>query len=462
MSKSGQVPFSPWLTSAMAGPTPASALLHSATMVAAGAYALARLEPLLSGVGWFGPVVVAVGLATALVGGVVASVREDAKEVLAASTAAQYGLMFVAVGAGHPGVAMLHLVAHAVLKSQLFLSTGIAIEAVGSRSLGRMRLGGHLRTAAWTAAVGAAALAAVPPLGAGWTKEEVVAAGASSSTLVAVLVATAGGLSAYYATRLQLLAWGSNGDEGPRQLVRGPHRTEHVATIALAAASVVAGLLWVPSLGEYAVAAVGGTPPEGKAWEVVLSLTLLALGAYAARVVDQRDSSLAVALTPAGRVAGRWFGLRDLARVAIADPLGRSAAVLARFDDRVVDRGVELVARFAGVASRLLRVVAEVRVDGVVEGVGAISKGLARSGTQLSESAVDGIVQGAAGFGQRLAQVTAGLVERSVDAVVSVVAVLAQRAGEDTRRTQTGLVHHQFTIIAIGLAVAVAAALAGR
>lgn len=434
-SKSGQVPFGPWVTSAMAGPTPASALLHSATMVAAGAYALVRLQPQLVEVSWFGPAVVAIGLVTALAGGVVASVREDAKEVLAASTSAQYGLMFVAVGAGHPGIALLHLVAHALLKSQLFLSTGLAIEAVGSRSLGRMRLGGHLRTAAWVAAIGAAALAAVPPLGAGWTKEEVVAAGAASGTLVAVLVAVAGGLSAYYATRLQLLAWGGDGD-GPRQLVRGPDRTEHGATMALAAGSVALGLLWVPSFGEHAISVVGGTPPEGKAWEVVLSLTLLGLGAYVARVVDQRDLALAAAFTPTGRVVGRWFGLRDLARIAVADPLARSATALARFDDRVVDRGVQLAAATADVASRTLRRVAEVRVDGVVEGVGAL--------------------------GTRLARLGADLAERGVDAVVGGVAVLAQRAGEDTRRTQTGLVHHQFTLIAVGIVVALVAALVGR
>ena len=435
VSKSGQVPFAPWLTSAMAGPTPASALLHSATMVAAGAFALARLEPLLAPIGWFGPVLIGIGLTTALAGGIVAAVRADAKEVLAASTSAQYGLMLVAIGAGHPAIAMLHLVVHAVFKSQLFLSTGIAIEAVGSRSLGRMRLGGHLPLAAWVAGIGAAALAAVPPLGAGWTKEEVVAAGAASGTVVAVLVAVAGGLSAYYATRLQLLAWGGDGS-GPRQLVRRPRRSEHAATIALAAAGLLAGLLWVPSLGERAITALGGEPPTGHAWQVVLSLTLLALGGYGAWVVQQRGRIATVASTDVGHVADRWFGLRDLARVAVADPLHRSSAALARFDDRIVDRGVQLAAAAAEGASRVLRRTAEVRVDAVVEAVARATTGLATIG--------------------------AGLAERGVDAVVGGVAVLVERAGDDARRVQTGLVHHQFTVIAIGLAVAVAAALVGR
>ena len=100
VAKSAQVPFSPWLFAAMAGPTPVSALLHSATLVAAGAYLLIRLAPVLEPVAWFLPLTAIVGIATALSGGIVAAVQTHMKRVLAASTSAQYGLMFVAIGAG--------------------------------------------------------------------------------------------------------------------------------------------------------------------------------------------------------------------------------------------------------------------------------------------------------------------------------------------------------------------------
>ena len=176
MSKSAQLPFSPWLFSAMAGPTSVSALLHSATMVAAGAYALIVLGPSLATVGWFGPVVTAVGLATALIGGVVALGEVHGKRILAASTAAQYGLMFTAVGVGAPGAAVAHLAAHALLKSQLFLAIGVGMSATGTGDVRRWRLGGRMPTVAVAAAVGALALAAAPPLGAAWTKEQIVAA----------------------------------------------------------------------------------------------------------------------------------------------------------------------------------------------------------------------------------------------------------------------------------------------
>ncbi|MGH2601645.1 MAG: proton-conducting transporter membrane subunit, partial [Dehalococcoidia bacterium] len=112
-AKSAQLPFSPWLFAAMAGPTPVSALLHSATLVAAGTYLLIRLAPALAPVWWFLPALALVGIATAVAGGIVAFIQTDIKRALAASTSAQYGLMFVAVGAGSAAAGAAHLVAHA-------------------------------------------------------------------------------------------------------------------------------------------------------------------------------------------------------------------------------------------------------------------------------------------------------------------------------------------------------------
>src|SRR3546814_19754374 len=98
----------------MAGPTSVSALLHAAAMVAAGAYLLARLHPMLGHAPAFAGAVIAVGLTTAVAGGLVALLQNHAKKLLAASPSAHFGLMFVAVGAGYPGVAGLPLVAHAI------------------------------------------------------------------------------------------------------------------------------------------------------------------------------------------------------------------------------------------------------------------------------------------------------------------------------------------------------------
>ncbi len=191
-TKSAQVPFSPWLFSAMSGPTPASALLHSATMVAAGAYLLARLQPALDSVGWFGPLAIGVGLTTALAGSVVAALQSEPKKLLAASTSAHYGFMVVAVGAGYPAVAIAHLIAHGLFKALLFISAGAAIDASGSSRFEDMGLGRSHRLTAGLAAAGSIALAGVPPLGGAWTKEAVVAAAAHESVWIALLVVLAG------------------------------------------------------------------------------------------------------------------------------------------------------------------------------------------------------------------------------------------------------------------------------
>jgi NADH-quinone oxidoreductase subunit L len=199
-AKSAQVPFSPWLFAAMSGPTPVSALLHSATLVSAGAYLLVRVAPVLEPVGWFLPAVAAVGLTTALLGSLVALAQDHIKRVLAGSTSAQYGLMFLAVGAGSVAAAGAQLVTHALFKSLLFLSAGVAIHAAGSSNLSEMRLGRSLPAAAALAGIGALALAAVPPLGGGWSKEQIVAAGFERSPWLGAAALLVAVLTAAYAT----------------------------------------------------------------------------------------------------------------------------------------------------------------------------------------------------------------------------------------------------------------------
>ena len=220
----------------MAGPTSVSALLHSATMVAAGAYALIILGPAVSVVGWFGPAVVAIGLSTALVGGVVALGEVHGKRILAASTAAQYGLMFTAVGLGAPGAAAAHLVAHALLKSQLFLAVGVGRTATGTGDVRRWRLGGRMPYVAYAAAFGALALTAVPPVGAAWTKEQIVAAAVTAGPSVGALAFLAGLLSTVYALRLHLLAFGRD-RTGTATAADGPGTTERRSSWSACSAS---------------------------------------------------------------------------------------------------------------------------------------------------------------------------------------------------------------------------------
>ncbi|MDP8970748.1 MAG: NADH-quinone oxidoreductase subunit L, partial [Actinomycetota bacterium] len=362
-AKSAQLPFAPWLFSAMGGPTPVSALLHAAAMVAAGAYLLARLEPALSRAWWFGPAVLGIGLVTALGGGVVAALQPHAKKLLAASTSAQYGLMFVAVGAGSAAAGLAHLVAHAAFKALLFLSAGVAIGAAGSQQLAEMRLGRSLPVVAVLTATGSLALAAVPPLGAAFTKEAVVAAAGHRGLWLVLIVILAGAFSAFYAARFQLLAYGPTRGNGAPGDVDRPGWAETAPIAYLALLTVALGVVWLPGAQRAAGDLLGGELPKGQTWELALSLVAVAAGAYAAVVADRRGHLA----TLGTRRAADWFGLPALVEGAVIRPTLVLCAALARFDEQVVDAGVRTAAAIARGFSRLASRFSERGVDGIIE-----------------------------------------------------------------------------------------------
>ncbi|WP_175409590.1 proton-conducting transporter membrane subunit, partial [Streptomyces sp. TRM64462] len=206
LGKSAQLPFSFWLSRAMQGPSPVSALLHSATMVAAGAYLLLRLHPVLAATGWAEPLVAWAGAATALVLGVVAAAQSDLKQLLAASTCAQVGFMVLAAGTAGVAGGTAHLVAHAAVKAGLFLAAGAWLTALGTQQLTALR--GAARSyplvgAAFTAS--ALALAGLAPLSLWATKDEILAAaratGTAHGTALYAVGLTAAAVSAVYSVR---------------------------------------------------------------------------------------------------------------------------------------------------------------------------------------------------------------------------------------------------------------------
>ena len=444
-AKSAQLPFSPWLFRAMVGPSPASALLHSATMVAAGAYALARLGPLLHAASWLAPTVLWLGLATALAGGLVASVQRDLKKGLAASTSAQYGLMLVAIGAGFPAAAGLHLVTHAAFKALLFLGAGVALHVTDTIDLGRLQtlaLGGRLPRIAAFFWIGALALAAIPPLGGAYSKEQIVAAAEAAGPIVLATVLAAGALSAFYALRLALLAFGwpfpaagtLAGATAARRIDRRP-TVEIVAVGTLAALSVALGVLWLPSGAAIARRTIPGPFPHVTTPIALLSLGLaLALGVGGTWLLRSRhtlvDLRLPSALTT--WVAG-WYGLPVLARAAVARPTFWLARHLATLDGRVVDGGVRAAVAIGALVSRAL--------------------------TWWGERGIDGLVGATAVLGQRVAAASGTADDRGVDAAVNGVAHGIGVAGTKSRRLQTGLVHQYYLVLAAGVLVIVGVAM---
>ncbi|MFF9361587.1 NADH-quinone oxidoreductase subunit 5 family protein [Streptomyces griseoluteus] len=256
--KSAQFPLHTWLPDAMAGPTPVSALIHAATMVAAGVYFVARLLPVFEASAAAMTVLAVMAAVTMLGSGLAALAQDDIKRVLAYSTIGQLGYMTGALAVGDRGAAVFHLLSHGAFKALLFLAAGAVIHAAGTNSLAAMSRMSHLRDrvpdAFWTMTVALLALAAIPPFSGFFSKESVLAAaerlatghpgpapGAAGWIVLVAALATAL-LTAAYATRLWLLAFRGRGAEAP------DHGRQPLAM------TVVLWVLAVPSLAFGALA----------------------------------------------------------------------------------------------------------------------------------------------------------------------------------------------------------------
>ncbi|RSS56224.1 NADH-quinone oxidoreductase subunit L [Streptomyces sp. WAC07061] len=284
--KSAQFPLHTWLPDAMAGPTPVSALIHAATMVAAGVYFIARLLPVFTASRAV-LVVMAVMAAVTMVGsGLAALAQDDVKRVLAYSTIGQLGYMIGALAVGDRGAAVFHLLSHGAFKALLFLGAGVIIHAAGTNSLAAMsRMDGlakRIPDAFWTMTVALLALAAIPPFAGFFSKEAVLVAAEHAAGGHSALVPGAAGwivlaagvltalLTAAYATRLWLMAFRGRGGAAP------DHGREPVA---------MTGVLWLLAVPSTAFGLAAGPLAE---WfdgeELTPSVTTSVLGTGAALI----------------------------------------------------------------------------------------------------------------------------------------------------------------------------------
>ena len=366
--KSAQFPLHTWLPDAMAGPTPISALIHAATMVAAGVYVVFRMYPLYAQSPAALAVLGVMAAITILLGALSATAQDDLKRVLAWSTVSQIGYMTGALAVGSPAAALFHLLTHAAFKALLFLAAGAVIHAVGTNYLSRMGgLRERLPVTFWSFAIGLGALAGLPPLAGFWSKENVLTAAAHATDgggpapawvgwVVWVAALLAVGVTAWYATRLLLCAFfGASRAHGPQ----GPdweigfddarYRRPGAAHDPPGAMRWPIVLLAIPSalLGLAAYAPGFRTALELEephlTVAVFLPLLLLAAGAgiawwlwWAVPGVDP-----AVALGPARSLFAAGFRLDAVQDRLVVRPARALARVVAATDERVVDAAVE-------------------------------------------------------------------------------------------------------------------------
>ncbi len=395
IGKSAQGPLFTWLPDAMEGPTPASALLHSATMVAAGVYLVARLHPffmaapdVMRGLLWL-------SLATALATATMAMVATDIKRVLAYSTISQLGYMLMGLAAGSTAAGFFHLTTHAGFKALLFLSAGIFIHHAHTNEMREIGAREPLRQRSGVIGLvaGSAALAGIIPFSGYFSKEAILAAvGESGATWVAGLAYLGAGLTAYYTFRMVFLTLvpdarmhgrtdAAEGDVRAHAHGRTGGEWAMAATVlVLAALTLVLGYL-----GPWFAARL--SPDEGPHAVFELSTgALTALGLVAAGVV----------------LAWVEFGRRRAPRVGFAERLPALKAFFA--DNWYLDR--------------LYRAT-------VIRWATALSRAAHWNDERIVNGATDGLANGTVGGGRILALVQSGYVQAYLAVAVTLIAALA-------------------------------------
>lgn len=248
--KSAQLPLFTWLPDAMAGPTPVSALIHAATMVTAGIYMIARSNLIFDLAPLIQHVIAVVGLATAVMGAIIALTQNDIKKVLAYSTVSQLGYMFLGLGVGAYNGAFFHVITHAFFKALLFLCAGSVIHALhheqDMRHMGGLRK--KLPVTFITMLIGTIAIAGLPPFSGFFSKDEILAhVYMHDKAMWGVAVFTAF-LTAFYMFRMLFLTFSGKyrGTHHAEEKIHESPKSMTVPLIVLAVLSAIGGVIGIP------------------------------------------------------------------------------------------------------------------------------------------------------------------------------------------------------------------------
>jgi NADH-quinone oxidoreductase subunit L len=351
VGKSGQFPLHTWLPDAMEGPTPISALIHAATMVAAGVYLVARTFDIFDASATTMTIVAIVGAFTALFAATIGVAQNDIKRVLAYSTVSQLGYMMMALGIGAMTAGIFHLFTHAFFKALLFLGAGSVIHAVHKQDMNEMGgLGKKMKITAWTFAIGALALSGIFPLSGFWSKDAILTEAYHHNIWYFVVGLTAAFFTAFYMSRLFFLVF--TGKSRSTDHGHEPHESPAVMTlplIILAVLAIVAGFVFTPGnpwLGEWLA---GQAVAEHTEWTVIILSNLvgilgISLGylMYAKGVISR--NAIPSRLPWLYQLVHRKYYIDELYHLIIVVPLKGLGVLLRLFDEYVVDGAVKMTA----------------------------------------------------------------------------------------------------------------------
>ncbi len=422
LGKSAQFPLHWWLPDAMAGPTPVSALIHSATMVAAGIYLLARSFPLLNAAPAAHNLILIAALVTTFGSALAAAAQTDVKRLLAYSTMSQLGEMGLAVALALPFAAVFQLIAHATFKALLFLAAGVVAQAAGSNALTGLP---NSRVARWGFLAGALSLSGIPPCAGFWSKTAVTT---GAPPALRVIFSALTFLSSFYIARAFFL-----GFTGRAQARTSEPLSFRIPMYALAGITLVTGFLWWPLAG------LLRAPRPHLGREAAADVLVAGLGwAVAAALYKWRALNAAAFREQARGLQGLLkggFGT-DALPLAFARVASSVFQAVAAFETNVLD------ALSSAVARGVLR---------VAYGAGIVENGVFdRGSSAVAESA------------WRMATRTNWLDLRLLDRSVLRSAFALRDLGGRLRPLQTGRIYHYLAAVFLWIVVASAIAFALR
>lgn len=365
VGKSGQFPLHVWLPDAMEGPTPISALIHAATMVAAGVFLVARTYDIFLASDTALTVVLVTGAFTALFAATIGMAQNDIKRILAYSTVSQLGYMMMAMGLGTwmaYTAGIFHLMTHAFFKALLFLGAGSVIHAVHTQNIHEMGgLGRKMKITAVTFTIGMLALAGIFPLSGFWSKDAILAVAYHENPIIFWVGLVGAFFTAFYMARLLFLVFagknrghGGNAHESPATMT--------LPLIVLAVLAVVSGFVFMPDLNSW----LGDWLTDGRAgkesleWTVVLLSNLAALAGIGLGWLKYGKGEQSKEAVPASapwlyRLLQRKYYIDELYQLIIVKPLHGLAEGLNAVDSFVIDGAVKTVAAATGGVGRLGR-----------------------------------------------------------------------------------------------------------
>jgi NADH-quinone oxidoreductase subunit L len=383
IGKSAQFPLHVWLPDAMAGPTPVSALIHAATMVAAGVYLVGRMfQVFLEADPFVLQVVGIVGGITMLGAALLALVQFDIKKVLAYSTISQLAYMVLAMSLGEAGrnAAFFHLFTHAFFKALLFLGAGSVIHAVHSNDMREM--GGLRRSMPitfWTFAIGSLALAGIPPLAGFWSKDELLVAASEGHEVAFALFLITALITAFYTARMVMMTFAGEyrGEAHPHESppsMSGP-------LVALAGATLFAGFLGAAATGAVFFDWVFLEHPEEihfVAWVAALSVGAALAGVLAGYGLYRRyrDPDPTLELGAVSKILAHKYYLDDVYLRGIVYPIRDTvSAGVYWFNQHVLDGVVNGAANVTRRAGSAVGWFDRTVIDGAVNGAGQVTRG---------------------------------------------------------------------------------------